>query len=734
MAKEGEANLKFQIRNIINCKNKEDTFKDGFFNNDLLEELFALFKKTDAGYQRFKTIIDQANFGLAIATLEGTITYINHYFAAVHGYQPSELIGKNLMLCHSEEQHEKVGELLALIRSQGGFQAEEVGHKKRDGKTFPMLMNGFFLEEASDDSEGPFIAATAIDLTKNYEAKQQLQKIEDRYRLITESIAEVIWVYNVKKKRFTFVSKSVENLLGYNTEEAMAKPILSFFKPQNRPHIAKDIARVVKGFMQDPQQSINNLRSEQIICKDNSLIWVELSTTYRFNNDNEVEMIAVTRDIEKRRQQEAEIKYLSTHDPLTGLLNRNAFTLLAREKTASQSTIKRQGVIFINIDKFRLVNDALGYRQGDYLLKDLAAKINKVIANYGNLYRYAGDEFVAVLEVNTEEQLMQLAKIIKQVVNRQFVIQHKKFVITSSLGVSFAQQGENLDQLIKNADTALYIAKKQRNTISFYNSEMENSRTREEILEQDLWSALEQKQLELYFQPIYDVQEQNIKQCEALLRWNHPIFGQVSPQEFIAIAEHNKLIIPITDWVIKKSCEQVLEWQQKGWGDFIISINLSLVSFENRGAQLKNFIMEMIEKYQIKASSLRLEITETTLMHDQEEILKLLNDLKSSGIKLALDDFGTGYSSFGYMKDLPLDIVKIDRSIIKEIAINQRAKIIVESMIKIIHSLDFKVVAEGVENKEELDCLIKLNCDFIQGYYFSKPLSSKAFENYLMSF
>ena len=262
---------------------------------------------------------------------------------------------------------------------------------------------------------------------------------------------------------------------------------------------------------------------------------------------------------------------------------------------------------------------------------------------------------------------------------------------------------------------------------------MEKARTRDVILEQDLQFALEQNQFELFYQPIFNVRTGRIDQAEALLRWNHPVFGRVPPLDFIPIAERTRLIIPITDWVVRQACAKVAEWSRLGIEGIMVSVNLSILSIENRGDELADFIAAAITDSGISPSRLKLEITESTLVNDLDEIVAVFQKMKQIGVKLALDDFGTGYSSFGYMKDLPLDIMKLDRSLIGNIDVSEKEQMIVGSMVTIIHGLGLEVVIEGVETKEQLDSIMKFDCDYIQGYYFSKPLPADEFVRYFFS-
>ncbi len=424
---------------------------------------------------------------------------------------------------------------------------------------------------------------------------------------------------------------------------------------------------------------------------------------------------------------------LNTHDPLTGLKNRNAVRLLKEDLKERDSFSGLPSVMTIDIDNFRLVNNALGHLEGDRMILDFSRKLTAVMEGRGEVYHTDGDEFLVLVESVEASQMQEYAREILGALTSQIRVSNRIFFLTASIGIAMGKEGQSLDQTIENGDTALYIAKKEKNAAVLYTPEMEKARTRDSILEEDLRSALENKELELYFQPIYDVRKGCINQVEALLRWNHPEFGQVSPNEFIPIAERTKLILPITDWVIRESCHQLVQWNTIGIGGIIVSVNLSFVSFENRGNELTTFVARSIQEAGIKASSLKLEITESVLMHDSDETIKVFHELKRIGVKLALDDFGTRYSTFEYMKELPLDIMKLDRSLIRDLITGEKEQMIVSTIISIIHALGLEVVVEGVETEEQYALLKEYGADYIQGFLFSKPLPAADFVEYYRS-
>lgn len=558
----------------------------------------------------------------------------------------------------------------------------------------------------------------------------EIKSNEEKYKLIANSASDIIWVYNTPLNRFTFISPNVSKILGYDVEECSFMNMADFLTDSVYLQIKDAIEESLNILQANPDCSINKIRDTQHLHKNGTLVWMSTSVSYRKNVNHEVEIIGVSRNIEERKKKEAEISHLSSHDMQTGLENRNSLRMLM--ETQATELNGHQSALFIDIDNFRLVNDALGHEAGDRMLVELADKVKECVNIKGSVYRFGGDEFVAVINSTDLSEIYEIAEDIKKSISRQININNRLFFLTASIGICIGNSSETILEAIENADTALYISKKSKNTITLYNPSMNRARTREAILESDMPIALKNGQFQLYYQPIIDINSKSITQAEALLRWNHPEFGLVSPAEFIPIAENTKLIIPISNWVIKEACLKIKHWEAMGM-DMSLSINLSLMCFENRISQLLEYIIETVTESEINPRKLQLEITESILMDNHNELLKVFQHLKDFGIQLALDDFGTGYSSFGYMKDIPLNTMKLDRSLISSIDKDEKAQLIVKSLITIIHGLDLIVVAEGVETIEQLQILNEYNCDRVQGFFFSKPKPENEFLEYYNS-
>ena len=671
---------------------------------------------------RYRNLLENAPFPVIIARVrDGSLRYGNLRAKAQFGFVGNEGVG--LPTADFYDNPDERDLFMANLKRHGVVYDQELCLLDFRKKPYWALISASFT-----DFEGePAVIVTINDITSRKIAENELRAGEEKYRMIAENTGDTIWIYNLDQQKFSYYSPSIRELLGYSVEEAEHLSLKEFLPPQTYREALQAIPNHVLKLKNDPQSKETYISEMQHLCKDGTIIWAEVSRRYYYNSKNEIEIIGVSRNVSERKKKEGEILFVSQHDPLTGLLNRNALRKAYGEEAEHQ---KGKSVIFINIDNFRLINDALGHREGDHVLVEMASKIAECVGSDGMVYRYGGDEFVIVVESNDYDFVQKLSTWVFKSLSSQIIINKQLFYLTTSQGICFGKAGEDIEQTIKNADTALYISKREKNKITVYVPVMDQTRTREAVLERDMKRALEKGEFELHYQPIYNVSSGVVDQAEALLRWSHPELGRVSPAEFVPIAEKSKLIIPITDWAIQETCRKIKAWEARGIQEMTVSINLSLLSFENRGAELADFILSTIRDAEINPSKIKFEITESTLMRDTDEIIKVFNELKNFGVRLALDDFGTGYSSFGSMKDLPIDIVKLDRSLISNVVEDDREQMIVNSMITIIHGLGIEVVAEGVETEAQLDMLKRYDCDYIQGFYFSRPIPADEFVKY----
>ncbi len=424
---------------------------------------------------------------------------------------------------------------------------------------------------------------------------------------------------------------------------------------------------------------------------------------------------------------EKHVKQLAYHDPLTGLPNRTQLMQQLRLMlNRAQLEEKQVAILFLDLDRFKLINDTLGHDAGDLLLKAVSERIRRCVRSQDFIARLGGDEFTVILEGVTElETVSKIAGKICDALGQPFVFLQQKMFVTTSIGISvFPQDGEDTSALMKHADSAMFRAKEKRNSYCFYVEGMEDEIARRMEIERELRHAIESDELVLYYQPKIDLVSGEMMGAEALIRWQHPRHGVISPDMFIPMAEESGLINQISEWVLSHACLQLKSWEAEGH-NLQMAVNLS--SKDIQLGDFKDKMQQLVEQHHILPKSLELEITESTLMENPEELEVELNALREMGLTLAIDDFGSGFSSLNYLKRLPVDVLKIDRMFIKDLEKDENDKAIVTGIIALATSMGLKTVAEGVENEEQYQILQKIGCNICQGYYFSKPLSSADF-------
>jgi diguanylate cyclase (GGDEF)-like protein/PAS domain S-box-containing protein len=434
----------------------------------------------------------------------------------------------------------------------------------------------------------------------------------------------------------------------------------------------------------------------------------------------------------QRKQAEQALRYMAAHDSLTELPNRS---LLHQTLRHAVSRHARHGaglaVMFIDLDRFKMVNDTVGHSAGDRLLQECARRLTECLRSSDIVARLGGDEFAVVIEqFSALNYVSTVAQKILLALNKPFFIDGQEFLLAASIGIStFPEDGVDAETLLKNADVAMYRAKSEGNAYYYYSSQLNAHNLARFTLETELRHAIARDELMLYFQPKLNLRSGRVTGVESLLRWRHPKLGMVSPVDFIPIAEETGLIIEIGQWVLKQACLQARQWQLHGYSWLRIAVNLSARQFAHK--HLLHDISSMLVETGLAPESLELEITESVVMDNPEQAIKVLDELRAMGIHLSIDDFGTGYSSLAYLRKLPVDCVKIDRSFIKDIPFEADDMAISKSIISLGHSLRLMVVAEGVENEEQLRFMQEQGCDEIQGYVFSKPLPAREVPDFL---
>ena len=420
------------------------------------------------------------------------------------------------------------------------------------------------------------------------------------------------------------------------------------------------------------------------------------------------------------------IAYIATHDDLTGLANRTLIQDLMEQAISSATRDNLIfAVLFIDLDGFKKVNDGMGHGCGDLLLQNVAKRLQACVRQSDTTARWGGDEFIVLLDKLTyPSDAADVSIKIKKNLAMPFKIRNQEVFITPSIGISlFPVDGRQVNFLIARADTAMYNIKlRGKNNFCFYSHELESQAKEKLILDAELRQALQSNEFKIYYQPQVDLNSDRLIGMEALIRWQHPEKGMLTPDQFIPLAEETGLIVPIGEWLVKTLCQQLESWQHQGLPVIQVAINLSARQFLQK--DLVSVITHQIDKHGISTDSLQIEITESMMIHDLNQVINIMNEFKAAGISIAIDDFGTGYSSLEYLKRLPIDKLKIDKSFIGNVLHNSDDASIVQAVIAMGHNMNMQIIAEGVETKEQATFLHEQKCDFAQGYYFSKPVSA----------
>ena len=472
----------------------------------------------------------------------------------------------------------------------------------------------------------------------------------------------------------------------------------------------------------------------QIIRKDGAKRYVESSVSLRKDSsDKPTGFRGIVRDITERKRMEQQINYMATHDPLTGLPNRLMFSQLLNQAIRSAQRHKRQlAVFFIDLDRFKTINDSLGHEAGDRMLKEMARRFKRSLRAVDVVGRLGGDEFIILTE--EVDELSQIANVAHKILTttiQPIVLLGEECRVTASIGISiYPGDGTDEQTLIKNADIAMYFAKEEgKNNYQFYSKDIQSQSNERLSIETNLRRALERKEFSLHYQAKVDFKTGMITGVEALLRWDNPYLGSVTPTQFIPVAEETGLIVPIGRWVMKTACAQNVAWQRQGLPPVCMAVNLSLRQLMDDN--LLEDIKAALDDSGMAPNLLELEITESMVMHNPPRLIAVLTNIKKMGARLAIDDFGTGYASLAQIKRFPIDTLKVDRSFIRNLPQDSENRAITEAIIAMGKTLSLTVVAEGVETQAQWDFLREHICDEMQGFYFSKPVAPDKFADLL---
>ncbi len=555
--------------------------------------------------------------------------------------------------------------------------------------------------------------------------KQARLEAEQKYRNIFENAIEGIFQCTLDGQ-YLSVNPACINMFGYKSAEQMYTSISQklYVNPQRRLEFIELL------------KSNSNVQDfeYQARCLDGSIIWVKETVHVVRNDTDEIQYYeGIVENITARKQAEEQLRYDATHDQLTGLLNRNSFTTSLTNAIAKDKA--RFAVLFVDLDRFKIVNDSMGHLIGDQLLTDIAERLSKEVNDDNIVARFGGDEFALIFKnIYDLPTLEQDINNVLHKLSQPYLLKDETFNTTASIGIALSNsEYKNADEMLRDADTAMYEAKKQGGDKSvIFQPGMRTRIVNMLKMEGDLRKALERDELLVYYQPIISLETHKLVGFEALVRWQHPQQGLISPNSFIPLAEETGLIKEIGLWVFETACLQLYNWQQQFTHHSKLGMNINVSPIQLKQPNFIYQIQDIISKSNIKSNTCRIEITENTMMQNPQLALKTLNDLKKLGVLLYIDDFGTGYSSLSYLQKFPIDALKIDKSFIKNIDASAKSAQIVSAIIALGKSFDLRIVAEGTENKMQITMLKAANCHNVQGYFFSKPKDAKTIEKFLL--
>ena len=554
----------------------------------------------------------------------------------------------------------------------------------------------------------------------------RLRESEQLYSNLVELAAIGISQVDVNG-RFVHVNRRLCEMLGYTRDELLQLNVRAISHED-------DLFETDKGLRLLQSGEIDSFKVEKrYVRKDGTAIWVHLTIAARRGVDGRrLHDVSIVEDITERREAQSRVEYLATHDEMTGLVNRAVFNEMLDNAMARDKRYRRRfAVLFIDLDRFKIINDSLGHEGGDQLLKEMAARLRANVRKSDVLARFGGDEFVLLAqEVPDRQAAAVVARNLLLLTMRPVRIAGQQVRVTASIGIAlFPGDAQDANTLMKHADMAMYRAKEEgKNGFQFYSPLIGAVSEKRLQFETGLREAVGRDEMALHYQAKVDIGSGEIRGVEALLRWSHPEFGDVSPAQFIPMAEESGVIVPLGLWAMKQACAQTVAWIAQGLPALSMAVNLSPRQFLD--PQLVDSIRNVLDETGMPPNLLELEITESVMLHDIDTAVRKLLAIRDLGVRLAVDDFGTGYSSLSQLKRFPIDALKIDRSFIRGIPTDKDDMAITEAILALGKTLGVTIVAEGVETVEQQTFLMRHACHEMQGFYFSRPIPPEQFADF----
>ncbi|MDL4842248.1 EAL domain-containing protein [Aquibacillus rhizosphaerae] len=552
-------------------------------------------------------------------------------------------------------------------------------------------------------------------LEKNNQQTKQLLINEQRYRSLFDYHTDAVFSLDLDGN-FQTINPKCKMYFGTYDETLINETLFAILPTGLKSDVMGSFNKAKTGVTSTTEVSYTDFSGMEM--------YLHITFIPIFETETVKGVFGIAKNITSLKVNEQKVSYLANHDPLTELPNRRYFDqLLEKAFNCAQAKNSMLSVFFIDLDHFKSINDTLGHDIGDLILIEVAQRLNASISTRDVVARQGGDEFIILLQdIKSEQEIRERAELILTKLNKHYFVSNHRVSVTPSIGIStYPKDAKSIKSLLKNADMAMYRAKYQgKNDFRIYHSLSDEKSFKRLTIEKDIHTVLENNQLEVYYQPQYETNTGSILGVEALVRWNHPEFGLVSPGEFIPLAEATGHIFAINEWVLEQACKQLKDWHKLGY-KMKVAVNISPQQFYHKN-DLVLKVKEVLHQYDLDPSYLVIEITEAIAINNMDIAIDKLYELKELGVLIALDDFGTGYSSLSYLTSLPIDTIKIAKEFIDKIGYGSANEAVLSSLVTLGNALNYIIVIEGVETVTQLNKLNKLNCHLMQGFYFSKPL------------
>ena len=669
-------------------------------------------------------LLDNNHIGILVVDSQRKNLYVNNYLCELFGYTQNELLNANTTIFHiSEESFLEFGKIAFETALKGGSIHVDYQVKKSDGTLFWIHISGDLVLGQKE------IIWIISDITERKKTELELEEASynmQQYLEVVDKIDIGIFVvdddFNVR-----YMNNTMVKWFGNQTNKTCYSAVAGLDKPCPYCKL-EDVIYKNSKVMYEPETPDG--QSFEIVAASIK------------NSDGTTSKMEVIRNVTEKKlaqkylvEQQEKMDYLANHDSLTGLANRVLFNdRLEQGMKKAKRNETSLALLFIDLDRFKEINDSLGHGIGDKVLQIVTTTLESVIRAEDSLARLGGDEFTIIIEdISSVADISSFAQKILDVLAQPLEIDGNTLYISSSIGISlFPNDGDTLQDLLKFADSAMYRAKdKGRNTFQFYSSEMTEMAIQRVTMEASLRQAIKNKEFVVYYQPQINARVGTLTGMEALVRWQHPKEGLIAPYKFIPLAESTGLIVEIDRLVMYEAMQQFKEWYDEGLNPGVLSLNLAIKQLEKE--DFIDFLRRTIHKVGCKCTNIALEVIESQIMNNPEESIKILKQISSLGIELAVDDFGTGYSSLSYLKKLPIDKLKIDQSFVKNLPDDEEDASIAKAVIALAKSLNLNIIAEGVEDSAQRDFMVENGCDNIQGYFYSKPIPAREMKEFLLT-